>query len=236
MSGLQKDLECMRQIQSIFYRKSLLLSSLKHFILVPLSAVDVFFREMSYSNTTSLRSCSFRCIWRYANVHFSKGPSPPLPPSVCPIHFRVWGLIRLVRKAMESHLSCQIQLCAPLASKRRDIFPFSSLKQAFFFVLQPIFPFRCTLSSCLHQSLLHPATIHHPPPLSFFLFFLPVGVVEGHSAHWLTFRESGGIAEEGEGQPGGPAVHRTVHSSLFASDMIGEVWKDTWGLETVQEC
>ena len=37
------------------------------------------------------------------------------------------------------------------------------------------------------------------------------------------------IAEEGEGQPGGQAVHSTVQSSLFASDMIGEVWKDTWG-------
>lgn len=72
-----------------------------------------------------------------------------------------------------------------------------------------------------------------------------MGVVEGHSAHWLTFREErerkGGvrqekgqdrtvrIAEEGEGQPGGQAAHSTVQSSLFASDMIGEVWKDTWG-------
>lgn len=37
------------------------------------------------------------------------------------------------------------------------------------------------------------------------------------------------IAEEGEGQPGGQAAHSTVQSSLFASDMIGEVWKDTWG-------
>lgn len=37
------------------------------------------------------------------------------------------------------------------------------------------------------------------------------------------------IAEEGEGQPGRQAVHSTVQSSLLASDMIGEVWKDTWG-------
>ena len=42
---------------------------------------------------------------------------------------------------MESHLSCQIQLCAPLASKRRDIFPFSSLKQAFFLSFNPSFLF-----------------------------------------------------------------------------------------------
>lgn len=63
-----------------------------------------------------------------------------------------------------------------------------------------------------------------------------MGVVEGHSARWLTFREGAGggagkrtgrtvrIAEECEGQPGGQAVHSTVQSSLLASDMIGEVW------------
>lgn len=134
-------------------------------------------------------------------------PSPQ--PPCFGVNFRVRGLIRLVSKGMETHLSCQIQLCALLAFKRREIFHFPHFSGGFF----------CFFSSSL---------FFFPPPLvypilssvlllcsCFFLLFLvlPVGVAEGHSAHWLTFREERGgkrcrrkgqgrtvrTAEEGEG-------------------------------------
>lgn len=164
--------------------------------------------------------------------------------------FRVRGLIRLVRKGMETHLSCQIQLCALLASKRGEIFHFPHFSVRlffFFFFLNHLHPFFFFSPLSLLCPLVYPILSTFLMLCSCFLFFLfPVGVVEGHCAHWLTFREKRGgrgetrqekkgqgrtvrIAEEGEGQPGGQAVHSTVQSSLFASDMIGEVWKDTWG-------
>lgn len=85
---------------------------------------------------------------------------------------------------MESHLSCQIQLCAPLASKRREIFHFPHLNLGFFvfFVLHP---------PSLHVHLILSSFLLLSPP---FFFLFPVGVVEGHSAHWLTFR----VEREGE--------------------------------------
>lgn len=61
---------------------------------------------------------------------FSPGSGPRLSSFLGRVEWWVYcgvsGLIRLARKGMESHLSCQIQLRAPMASKRRD-FPFSSL-------------------------------------------------------------------------------------------------------------
>lgn len=147
---------------------------------------------------------------------------------------------------MESHLSCQIQLCALLASKRRD---FSSIQHEFFFL--PSFLLSFVL---LHLLIFFsPHTLSHPFPLVYpihssillpyscflSLFLFPVGVVEGHSAHWLTFKErekeqarlkkrtgqTVRMAEEGEGQSGGQAVRTTVQSSLFASAVIGGVLK-----------
>lgn len=112
--------------------------------------------------------------------------------------FRVRGLIRLVRKGMETHLSCQIQLCALLASKRREIFhfPHFSVRFSFFFFFLIFFTPSSSSSSSprlCHSSVLSfirfspPSWCHAPV---FFLF--PVGVVEGHCAHWLTFREKRG--------------------------------------------
>lgn len=87
------------------------------------------------------------------------------------VHFRLRALIRLVRRRIGSHLSCQIQLCALLASKRREIFHFSSLQRG--------------VSSSFH----HPSPHVYPILSSILLlppsFLFPVGVVEGHSAHWL---------------------------------------------------
>lgn len=56
---------------------------------------------------------------------FMKGCGPCLQLFLFSVvHCRVRGLIRLLSKRTESHLSCQIQLCAPLASKREEIFHF----------------------------------------------------------------------------------------------------------------
>lgn len=124
--------------------------------------------------------------------------SPQLP--CFGVNFRVRGLIRLVSKGMETHLSCQIQLCALLAFKRRKIFHFFSVARSVF--LHP---------SSFHRllfTLFSPLSCCYAPVFSSFLV-LPVGVAEGHSAHWLTFREERGgkrgrrkgqgrTAEEGE--------------------------------------
>ncbi len=129
---------------------------------------------------------------------FSKGSSPQprrFCSSLCRVHFRVRGLIRLLRKGMESHLSCQIQLCALLASKSGEIFHFPHFCVGFFCSSSPLF--FCPLPLC-RSSLVYLILFSILPPCACFLFFFsffflfPVGVVEGHSAHWLTFREGGG--------------------------------------------
>lgn len=105
---------------------------------------------------------------------------------------------------MESHPSCQIQLCAPLASKREEIFHFPHFSVGFYVCvfLSPPFVTTASLSppfSCLSYSLLHSAT-NSPPLLSSFSFPSPVGVVEGHRAHWLTFTEERGRVKQEKGR------------------------------------
>lgn len=59
---------------------------------------------------------------------------------------------------MESHPSCQIQLCAPLASKREEIFHFPHFSVGFYVcVPQPSFCYHC---------------LSVTPVLMFILFFL----------------------------------------------------------------
>lgn len=92
-------------------------------------------------------------------------PSPQLP--CFGVNFRVRGLIRLVSKGMETHLSCQIQLCALLAFKRREIFHFPHFSVGFFvFFLHP--------SSSFHRllfTLFSPLSCCYAPVFFFFFWF-----------------------------------------------------------------
>lgn len=180
---------------------------------------------------------------------FSKGSSPQLcgSPSLCPVHFRVRGLIRLVRKGMESHLSCQIQLCAPLASKSREIFHFPLFSVGFrVFVCvcsSPLFFFPPPVTLLPMFIPFSPPSCYYPLLVHSLSFFVPRGCGwrslctlahfhrerRGERAREKRTRGTAKIGGEGEGQPGGQAVHSALHSSLFAFDMIGEVWKDVWG-------
>lgn len=140
----------------------------------------------------------------------------------------------------ESHLSCQIQLCAPLASKRREIFHCPHFSVGFSFVLYPSYSFRCLSVTPLMFIPFSPPSCYCPL-FCFCSLWVWLKVIL-HTGSLSERRERGRkkdrrrTAEEGEGQPGGQAVHSTVQSSLFASDMIGEVWKDTWGCRLSQEC
>lgn len=73
-------------------------------------------------------------------------------------------------------------LCSAGFQEKRD-FPFSSLKHMEGFFLLFFMPPLLSSDSCLSYSL-HPAAV---PPA--FLFWFPLGVVEGHFPHWLTFRQ-----------------------------------------------
>lgn len=137
-------------------------------ISVPLSAANEVWRNF-HSVTLSSRSCSFKCICWHPSLHFEQrlGSSALslMWLSVCWVH-RVRALIRLVRKGMESHPSCQIQLCAPLASKRREIFHFPHFSIGFY------------VSACSSPLLFFPLPLCHPcshvyPILSSILLLLP---------------------------------------------------------------
>lgn len=88
--------------------------------------------------------------------------------SVARVHFRVRGLIRLVGKRMESHLSCQIQLCALLSFQEKRFSIFLTSAWVFFFVLlHPSFSVTLLPNLCFFFSIL---------PLSPPLFvFVPCG-------------------------------------------------------------
>lgn len=196
-----------------------------------------------HSVTLSSRSCSFECICWHPSPHFEQrlGSSALslMWLSACWVH-RVRGLIRLVRKGMESHPSCQIQLCAPLASKREEIFHFPHFSVGFYVCVFLTPPFVATASlsppfSCLSYSLLHSAT-NSPPPLFLLFLFLPLWVWLKVTVHTgsLSQRKEGewsrkkdeGNSENSWGAGRLSTVLCTHH--FFALDMIGEVWKDTW--------
>lgn len=198
-----------------------------------------------HSVTLSSRSCSFECICWHPSLHFEQrlGSSALslMWLSACWVH-RVRGLIRLVRKGMESHPSCQIQLCAPLASKREEIFHFPHFSVGFYVCvfLSPPFVTTASLSppfSCLSYSLLHSAT--NSPPFFLLFLFLPLWVWLKVTVHTgsLSQRKEGewsrkkdeGNSENSRGAWGAGRLSTVLCTHhFFALDMIGEVWKDTW--------
>lgn len=131
-----------------------------------------------HSVTLSSRSCSFECICWHPSLHFEQrlGSSALslMWLSACWVH-RVRGLIRLVRKGMESHPSCQIQLCAPLASKREEIFHFPHFSVGFYVCVCSSPLLLLPLPLCHPRSHVYPILSSilqlTPPPPSFFLFF-----------------------------------------------------------------
>lgn len=80
---------------------------------------------------------------------------------------------------MESHLSCQIQLCALLASKREEIFHFLHFSLFSLPVSLSLSSALCYASSCIYPIFLPP---FYTPFNSFFFppLLLRLGVVEGH--------------------------------------------------------
>lgn len=128
--------------------------------------------------------------------------------------------------------------------EKRD-FPFSSLQPGvFLFLLFGLLP--PSSFHCLLFILFSPLSCCCAPVFQFFVF--PVGVVEAHSAHWLTFRQERGgvrqgkrgqgrtvrIAEEGEGAAGrtGCLQHSAVITFCFRDD-LGSL-KGHMGLQAVQ--
>lgn len=129
---------------------------------------------------------------------------------------------------MESHLSCQIQLPAPMTSKRGEIFHFPHSSVLFFY--NSICAF---LSSSLFFS-----------PCCFISFpFLP-------SSHWVWLKVTRSLAHFRRGKKikDGELQNRRVGSQaawlstvlcthhFLPRTWLGEVWKDAWGYSLSLPC
>lgn len=170
--------------------------------MLPLSATDAVLRNFIASPCPQGPAPSSESVGIPACT-FSKGSKSSTPSflwlSVCQVHFRVRGLIRLVRRGTESHLSCQIQLCALLASKRRERFSIFLTSAWFFFsvILHPLLLSAASLSPL--SSCLSSPSCYSPP---FFLFPLWVWLkVTLHTGSLSERRERDkGGARQGKGQ------------------------------------
>lgn len=246
-----------RQIWSIFFYlfffllKAASFSVFKNSVLVILSATDGVLRNFTVSPCPQGPAPSSVAA---GTRHLFQRLQPSalwLSLSLCPVHFRVRGLIRLVRKGMESHLSCQIQLCAPLASKSREIFHFPLFSVG---LCVCVFFTPLLLSTACHPSPhVYPilsSLLLLPPPRSFsFLFcspwvWLKVTVHTGSLSQRKTRRASQGEKDEGNSENrrrGRGAAGRTgcPQRSALITFCFGHDWgslEGRVGLETVPDC